>query len=147
MFKYFNLFFLCFAFVASLHGDDARFVQTPEDVKSAQYGHIDAKGLKALIESNIPFTLIDARTRPVGDKNVIIGSKFARASDTDEYIFSVIPNLNELIVVHCYSYSCPYAGSLAHRLLDLGYTNIIEYSGGLREWRDIAFYPIEVITD
>ena len=57
----------------------------------------------------------------------------------------LIPNQEALVVVYCYTFTCPLSTKLAHRLLELGYQNIVEYPAGLKEWRDIANYPIENI--
>lgn len=128
---------------ASIEGE--RFLQSEVAVKTAAYGHIDARGLKNLIESNTSFVLLDARGKDWHDGTVIHGAKLAFYTDTAEELESIIPDKNDLIVVYCYSFTCPLSDRLAQKLLNLGYQHVIEYPAGLTEWRDIANYQIEEI--
>lgn len=129
---------------AVLEGE--RFQQSEEAVSSATYGHIDAKGLKALIDSQLPFFLLDARGFNWHDRTLIPGAMLAFYEDSEEQLSEIAPDKDALIVVYCFSFNCPLSRRLAQKLVDLGYANVIEYPAGLREWRDIAHYPIEVIS-
>jgi phage shock protein E len=122
-----------------------RFQQSEEAVKSAVYGHIDAKGLKALIDSQTTFTLLDARGNKWNDGNIIPGAQLASYEYSPEELDTIIPNKETLVVVYCYSFTCPLSPRLAQKLVDWGYTNVIEYPAGLKEWRDIAGYPVDKI--
>jgi phage shock protein E len=122
-----------------------RFQQSEEAVTSAVYGHIDAKGLKALIDSQTVFTLLDARGNKWNDGNIIPGAQLASYEYSPEELEAIIPNKETLVVVYCYSFTCPLSPRLAQKLVDLGYINVIEYPAGLKEWRDIAGYPVDKI--
>lgn len=144
MIKY--LFFVAILLVSTsafaLSGEGARCVQTEEAVKTATYGHIDARGLKALIESNTPLTLLDARGHKWNDGTMIPGARLASYQFSEAELLEVIPNKEELIVVYCYTFSCPLSRYLTDKLVELGYQNVLEYPGGLKEWRDVAEYPV-----
>lgn len=148
MYKLLTMFFtiasLLFTFDSHANIPGGRIQQTPEVVKAATYGYIDARGLKSVIDSGIPVTILDAREY-WDDGYLIQGAYQASASSSPEYLNQLIPNSNELIVVYCYSYACPLSENLANKLLNLGYTNIMEYAGGLKEWRDVAKYPVDKI--
>lgn len=130
----------------ALSGEGARSVQSEEAVKAATYGHIDARGLKALIESNTPFVLLDARGQKWNDGTMIPGAKLAYYQFTPEEMKEVIPNQDDLIVVYCYTFTCPLSRYLTDKLVEYGYQNVLEYPGGLKEWRDIAEYPVTPIV-
>ncbi|MDP8219606.1 MAG: rhodanese-like domain-containing protein [Candidatus Theseobacter exili] len=40
------------------------------------------------------------------------------------------------IIVYCGSFKCGASTKAAHRLLALGYKNVIDYKGGLKEWQE-----------
>lgn len=41
----------------------------------------------------------------------------------------------DMIVVYCASYSCQASTKAARKLLDLGYSRILDFKGGKRWWR------------
>lgn len=130
-------------FAADIKG--SRFLQSEEAVKLATYGHLDARALKALIDSETPLTLLDARGNKWSDGEKILGAKLASYEYSEEAIRQVAPYLDGLVVVYCYSFTCPLSGRLADKLVQLGYSHVIEYPAGLKEWRDVANYPVETI--
>lgn len=111
------------------------------------YGHVDAQGLKAMIDSQIPFVLLDARGQKWNDNNIIPGASLASYEDSYEEISQLISVPESLIVVYCYSATCPLAFRLVQKLIDYGYPNVIEYTAGLKEWRDGFHYPVDTIQN
>jgi rhodanese-related sulfurtransferase len=137
--------FLPAMYLASLFGfavEGERFLQSEQAVQEAAYGHIDAKGLKSLLESQTPLTLLDARGNQWHDGFTIPGAVLAWYEDSLEEFERIIPDKQSLVVVYCFSFTCPLSPRLAQKLIDLGYTNVLEYPAGLKEWRDIAHYPV-----
>lgn len=49
---------------------------------------------------------------------------------------------NKEIIVHCSSPTCQASPNVARELINRGFTNVIEYEGGLSEWLN-AGYPME----
>ena len=125
--------------------EGARYLQSEEAVKSATYGHIDARALKNLMDANVPFILLDARGKKWNDKNIIPGAKQASYEYSLEELQQIIPNFDTLVVVYGYSFTCPLSRKLADRLIECGYHYVIEYPGGLKEWRDVANYSVNNI--
>lgn len=136
----------CLSTASCVAVDGERFLQSEEAVKMATYGHIDAKGLKALVDSKAPFTLLDARGNDWHDGTKIPGAVLAWYEDSAESLEAILPNKESLVVVYCFSFNCPLSGRLAQKLVDLGYENVIEYPAGFKEWRDIANYPVEQVN-
>lgn len=130
----------------ALIGEGMRYVQSEEGVKVATYGHIDAKGLKALMDASTPIFLLDARGNKWNDGTMIPGAILASYEFSSEELEQIIPNQNDLIIVYCYSFACPLSRYLTDKLVDLGYKNVLEYPGGLKEWRDVAGYPVAPIV-
>lgn len=140
----FSAMSLMFSFDGHANIPGGRCQQPPEVAQAATYGYLDARGLKSVIDSGVPVTLLDAREH-WGDAYLIQGAHQASASSTPDFLYQLLPNYDDLIVVYCYSYACPLSASLINKLLSLGYTNILEYPGGLREWRDVLHYPVDKI--
>ena len=53
-----------------------------------------------------------------------------------------IPDLGTEVVVYCANPECESSVEVAERLVELGYRNVLHYSGGKEGWRD-AGLPLE----
>lgn len=116
-------------------------LQSKEAVQPAK--HIDTEGLKALMDSHASFVLLDARGEKYHDESIIPGAKLAFYKDSKEKLTSMIPDKSTLVIVYCFSPACPLAGRLAKKLIDLGYTQVMEYPGGIEDWS--KHYPVETL--
>lgn len=47
---------------------------------------------------------------------------------------------NREVIVYCASFSCQASPAAAGKLADAGFTNVVDYEGGLADWED-AGYP------
>lgn len=140
-----TLFLVTSTAIYAVSGEGARCVQSEEAVKQATYGHIDARGLKALMDANTPFLLLDARGNKWNDGTMLPGAILASYEFSQEELEQIIPSKNDLIIVYCFTFSCPLSRYLTDKLVELGYYNVIEYPGGLKEWREVAEYPVILI--
>jgi len=52
---------------------------------------------------------------------------------------TVVPDIDRQIVVYCWGPQCETAGKAGRMLLKEGYTNVLEYKGGLQEWRKSSY--------
>jgi rhodanese-related sulfurtransferase len=104
-------------------------------VTKAAFGHIDAKGLKALMDTKIPMELLDARKDKYFYGDILPGAKRLPSDSTPEKIKSVLPSEDELIIAYCAGEGCDASKNLVAKLIDNGYTNVIEFHGGEREWK------------
>lgn len=104
-------------------------------VEAEGCGTIDMMGLEALINSQTPMVLIDARTNKYFDGTLILGAKRLHIESSQADIEKLLPEKNALIVVYCAGVGCPASKMLASRLIKEGYKNVIDYHHGIREWK------------
>ena len=101
---------------------------------------ISREELKRKIENNEKFILLDIRSEKAFCKRHIKGAislnirKIWRAEQEFEK--------DEEIIVYCASFSCIKSLRVANMLEEMGFKNVKDYEGGLREWIS-AGYPIE----
>lgn len=108
----------------------------------ARLGHIDANGINALLRAGVSMSLFDARSAQYDDGRRIPTAKSLNAESSAEAVGKAIPRKDSLVVTYCASVQCPASNKLAKRLLELGYTNIIEFPAGIAGW-DAAGYKTE----
>jgi rhodanese-related sulfurtransferase len=116
---------------------------TEESVMSAVYGLIDARALKAIVDAQVTCTILDARGLKGDDGRRIPGAKLAHYQNSLAEFEKLIPSKETLVIVYCGAYECTLSGKLADRLIQLGYKNVLEYPGGLKEWSRVAGYPVD----
>ncbi|MBS0271271.1 MAG: rhodanese-like domain-containing protein [Proteobacteria bacterium] len=116
-----------------------------QQVNQHAWGEIGIQELEALIQSKTPMQLVDARTDKWFDGTLIAGAKRLPADATEETIAKTLPQKAELVVVYCGGAQCPASKNLAQRLVDAGYKNVIDYHGGISEWKANA-KPTENIS-
>ena len=51
-------------------------------------------------------------------------------------------NMDQEIVVYCSDYECTSSPTAAKKLNDAGFSNVYDYEGGKKEWKE-AGYPME----
>jgi len=122
--------------VASKAGKSAEALSGP------RVGHIDANAVNALLRAGVPMVLLDARSGQYDDGRRIPTARSLNAQSPAEAIGKAIPSKEALVVTYCASVQCPASNKLAKRLLELGYTNIIEFPAGIAGW-DAAGYKTE----
>lgn len=106
---------------------------------------ISADDLLAWYCHKVPMTVLDARGKQYLNGVKLPGARWPSLRVCDDVIFALVPAKDSLVVVYCSNVECPASGWLAERLLELGYTNIYEYSGGIDEWLDRGF-PTEILN-
>lgn len=101
--------------------------------------HISAKELAAKIGAGEKFYLIDVRTMPEYQAGHIDGAKWIPRGWVEFKSAKMIPDANAEIIVYCKAGS---RGSLAAKaLLDMGYKNVKDLTGGIKGWIK-AEYPL-----
>lgn len=115
-------------------------VETEKSVKEPAHEHekgesvITTQGLKALLSSGVPLTILDARSGKYDDGRRIPGAKSLNAESKISAILKILPEKEALIVTYCSNLKCPASGKLFERLKSLGYKNLIEYPEGIQGW-------------
>lgn len=67
--------------------------------------------------------------------DMIKGSIRISANADDKLIADTLKDKSAQIVAYCGGGGCPAGSTLAYRLVELGYTNVKHYGGGLKEWK------------
>ena len=95
---------------------------------------VNTLGLKTLISSGVPLTILDARAGKYDDGRRIPGAQSLNAESKAEEIAKVLPNKESLVITYCANLKCPASHKLYTHLKSLGYTNLIEYPEGIDGW-------------
>ena len=120
--------FILFAFVCMLLPACG---QTIENKQEAVYVNITAEEAKKIMDTETDYVILDVRTQEEYDQGHIpgainIANEFIGTDEIPE-----LPNKDRLIMVYCRSGN--RSKQAAQKLVDLGYTNIVEF-GGILDW-------------
>lgn len=109
-----------------------------------KYFTITRDALKKKIDEKSNFVIIDVLGQGSYEERHLPGAISIDAHDSDfvKQVQERFPNKNTEIVVYCASFTCPLSLKAASDLADAGYTNVIDFEGGLADWED-AGYPFE----
>lgn len=97
---------------------------------------IDTPALKALLDSGVKVSVLDARSGKYDDGRRIPGARALSAKASEAEIAADVPDKKALIVTYCSNLQCPASSMLAGKLKTLGYENVIEYPHGIAGWAD-----------
>lgn len=114
--------------------------------RSSKHAQIKSAALKQMIDSGNPFTLINVLTQDAYDDCHIKHTNNNNIPDCVPFneIEKIAPTWgtnvkDQPIYIYCASEKC-VAGQLAcDALKKLGFTNIIEYKRGMREWLKLGY--------
>ena len=101
-----------------------------------------ASDLSARVKSGQPPILINVLSASSYTKSRLKGSINIPYSDIGAIAPRILPDKSAEIVVYCGSYKCGASIKAAQALKKLGYTNVGDYKGGLREWSALGL-PLE----
>ena len=104
----------------------------------AVYKKISAADAKARIDSGDELIILDVRTQEEFDAGHIAGAILVPNETILDEQPELLPDLDAEILVYCRSGN--RSGQAAYKLLDIGYTNVVDF-GGIIDW------PYEVVTD
>lgn len=96
------------------------------------YSTVHTSTLKSWVDQKKPMTILDARGSV--DNMMIPGAIWVPFDATDDQITAAVPSKSTLVVIYCWSESCPASGHLADRMMAMGYTKVYEYPEGLQDW-------------
>ena len=101
------------------------------DGGSATYEQISGAEAKALMDGEIGYIIIDARTQSEYDEGHISGAILIPEYEIADRAENELPDKNQLILVYCRSGR--RSKIAAEELVKLGYTNVKEF-GGIIDW-------------
>ena len=108
-----------------------------------KYRTIDARELRERLAStdiDRP-VLVNALAREAFEEARIPGSVSIPAGDALRVAPDVLAK-DQPVVVYCSSRSCTASPTLAQKLVDIGFTDVTDFEGGVEEW-ERAGYPMQ----
>ncbi len=97
--------------------------------------------LKRKIDQNDDFILIEVLSTEDYQKEHITGAISIPVNNIENEAPEQFDKSKE-IVVYCASSSCQASPAAAKKFEEIGYTNVYDYAGGKKEWKE-AGYPME----
>ncbi len=108
-----------------------------------KYQTIDARELRERMTSTGPDrpVLVNALAREAFEETRSPGSISISASDAIRLAPDVLDR-EQPVVVYCSSRSCTASPTLAQKLVDIGFTDVADFEGGIDDW-ERAGYPMQ----
>lgn len=114
--------------------------QIPADSGNIQQVNvITINELTDLLKSDQSYVIVDARPRDAYDKAHLPGAVSVPLDETDSYAGKF--DKNQTIVTYCGSFQCPISTNSAREFMKLGFKNVRDYKGGIKEWQEKG-YPV-----
>lgn len=104
---------------------------TNDSGSSASYQQVDAETAKELMDTEDDYVILDVRTQAEYDESHIPGAILIPHDTVATAAENALPDKSQLILVYCRSGNRSKQASQA--LVDLGYTNVVEF-GGINSW-------------
>jgi rhodanese-related sulfurtransferase len=103
---------------------------------------ITREQLQARLEAGDDVTLVEALGPMYYDDAHLPGAINVPHDRVDELAPQLLPSLDATIVVYCSNTPCPNSAIASARLVQLGYTDVLEYVEGKQDWIE-AGLPVE----
>lgn len=99
---------------------------------------LTTKQLKEKAQRQAAFELINVLPRDHFEKAHIPGSRNIPLSNDGfvQEVRNTVDNEREEIVVYCANRECDLSPKAARKLEDAGFTNVYDYEGGTKAWKD-----------
>ncbi len=98
---------------------------------------IETEDLKKMMDDDEDFELINVLGREQFEMKHIPGSVNVPVDDDfEDKIKEKYPDKDAKIVVYCASKDCQASPKAAKKLEQMGYSNVYDYEGGIKEWEE-----------
>ena len=104
---------------------------TNDGSNSSSYQQVNAETAKELMDTEDDYVILDARTQAEHDEGHIPGAILIPHDTVAAAAEDALPDKDQLILVYCRSGNRSKQAS--QTLVDLGYTNVVEF-GGINSW-------------
>ena len=121
---------------------DATQTEARAAVEAAGIKYMSAADLKAGLASGKPPVVVNVLDSESYVEKHIAGSVNIPMDKVGEIAPVVLPDKSARIVTYCGSYKCGASTAAAVELKKLGYTNVYDYKGGMKEWEEMKL-PLE----
>lgn len=89
-----------------------------------------------LLDSGEKFKLVDVLSREHFAGEHIKGAINLPVDEIEKNAAKILSDKSEKIVVYCASFDCLASTNAANKLKDLGYTDVLDYKGGLKDYKE-----------
>lgn len=97
--------------------------------------------LKGMMDRGDAFVLIDARGHGAYKAEHLPGAVSVPSDHVGKHLLEGLEK-TDTIITYCSSFACEASGIAAEKLRRYGFTDVREFSGGLKDWKE-AGYPTE----
>jgi rhodanese-related sulfurtransferase len=104
---------------------------------AGQFRMIGIDDLNAFRNGNTDFLLVDARPREQYVMAHIPGAISMPLNEIPMCVGSL--DKSRMIVTYCVNYHCPIGTKAAAAFASLGFANVYDYNGGLKEWQEMGY--------
>jgi rhodanese-related sulfurtransferase len=104
--------------------------------------NITREEIKEHLDNGDSIALVEALPEKSFAEGHLPGALNIMPDKVDDLAPKLLKDKDQMIVTYCAGPDCPKSGEAAKELEDIGYTNVVEYSGGKEDWQQ-AGYPIE----
>ena len=101
----------------------------------AKLTFISKEKLFEMMENKEAFKLIEVLSEENYKEGHIPAALNIPVNKLDEIAPDILPQKNERIVVYCSGFSCTASTGAARKLQAMGYTNVLDYKGGKKDWQ------------
>lgn len=91
--------------------------------------------LKKLIDSKADMVILDCRSQHYFNWEHLLGALNLRWKYVESQAKKVLPDKKAPVITYCDGFTCSASIRCFQNLQKAGYTNLIEYSGGLADWK------------
>lgn len=103
---------------------------------------VHAEELSAWYDQGREMVVLDARSEPYFDGNLLPSATWLPYDSTEDEILKALPSKEGCVVVYCHSTECPASGWLAEKLHAMGYAHVFEYPEGIVDWMSKGYPTI-----
>ena len=103
---------------------------------------INRDELMKMVKGDGKFKLVDVLDKAHFDMEHIKGAINLPVNEIDKDADKILKDKNEKIVTYCASFDCQASTNAANKLLTMGYKNVWDYKGGLKDYKE-ANLPLE----
>lgn len=102
---------------------------------SKKFKTINRDELREMMNSGKAFKLVDVLSRESYEKEHIKGAISIPLDEIEKKADKVL-NKEDTIVVYCASFDCTASTKAAEKLVSLGFKNVLDYKGGLKDYEE-----------
>lgn len=95
---------------------------------------ITRAAIQAALDTNETVTLVEALPASYYDEAHLPGALQINHDEVDAKASILLPDKSAKIIVYCSNAACTNSGIAAHRLNQLGYSNVFKYVEGKQDW-------------